>query len=334
MNAFVSVLVPVYNEEKHIAGCLDSIGAQSYPKDSLEVFVIDGCSTDNTKRIVEGYSEEHPFIRVLDNPEKIVPTALNIGIEASKGDVIIRMDAHAFYDRDYIAKCVETLRTADAYNVGGPIVTLPGDDTPRAKAIALATSHPFGVGNSKFRVSREAEYVDTVTFGAFKRKIFDRVGLFNEKLVRNQDIEFNSRIRKSGGKIFLNPEIRSYYYNRSTFKDLWRQNFKNGIWNVFTETVNSGTLSVRHFVPFVFTSSLIASIVLAPLHRAGIFIFLLIAGSYLLANVLFAFRIGLKHDLKIMLLLPAVFLTLHFSYGFGSIVGFFRLRRWKKEFGG
>lgn len=333
MNTFVSVIIPLRNEEKYIAECIESVIAQTYPKENLEVLLIDGQSEDDTRKIIEKYSNKHTYIKVLDNPEKIVPTALNIGIKASKGDVIVRMDAHSYYDKNYIFKCVETLKNVDAYNVGGPITTLPGENTLKAKAIALATSHPFGVGNSKFRTSNKAQYVDTVTFGAFRREIFDKVGLFNENLPRNQDIEFNSRIRKFGGRIFLNPEIRSYYYNQSTLKGLWKQNFKNGMWNIFTHAISRNPLSVRHYIPFIFVASLIVSIILASIHSVGIFLFFLIAASYLLANIFFTLKIGIKHGLSVVPFLPVIFGVLHFSYGVGSVFGILRLKKWKKGVG-
>jgi len=268
---------------------------------------------------------------MVENPHKIVPTALNIGIMASKGDVIIRMDAHTYYDKNYISKCLETLEKIDADNVGGPIFTLPGDNTLIAEAIALATSHPFGVGNSKFRTSNKAQYVDTVTFGAFKREIFEKVGLFNEKLIRNQDIELNSRIKKIGGRIFLNPEIKSYYYNQSNLRGLWRQGFKTGMWNIFTKGVNKSSLSIRHFVPLFFILSLISSITLCLIHPIGIYLLSIIVGSYLISSALFSIKIGFKHNLRAIPLLLIVFVTLHFSYGWGSIIGIFKLRHWQEK---
>jgi len=173
------------------------------------------------------------------------------------------LDAHTYYDKNYISKCVETLNQVDAHNVGGPIETLPGDDTLKAKAIALATSHPFGVGNSKFRTSCEAQYVDTVPFGAFRREVFEKIGLFNEHLPRNQDIELNNRISKFGWKIYLNPDIKSYYYNRGTLKGLWKQNFINGQWNIFTHALTNNPLSIRHYIPFIFVASITVGIFLA-----------------------------------------------------------------------
>jgi GT2 family glycosyltransferase len=160
--------------------------------------------------------------------------------------------------------------------------------------------------------------------------VFDKVGLFTERLSRNQDIEFNLRIRKYGGKIFLNPEIKSYYYNQPTLKGLWRQNFKNGMWNIFTHAASKNPLSIRHYVPLIFILSLFASIFLALIHPAGYLLFSLIAGAYFLANIFFSLNFGLRHDLRVMPYLPVVFATLHFSYGIGSIFGLLRFRQWLK----
>lgn len=329
----VAVLIPVRNEERYIKGCLDSVLAQSYPKKYMEVFVIDGLSNDATRKIIMDYSRSHPYIKLLDNPFKIVPKALNIGINASKGDIIIRLDAHAYYENDYIEKCVKVLKNSDAVNVGGPIVTLPGDNTRTAKAIALAISHPFGVGNSKFRTSVEQQYVDTVPFGAFKRSIFDKVGLFNEHLIRNQDVELNSRIRKSGKKIFLTPEVKSFYYSRPTLSALWSQNFKNGMWNIFTSALSKKSLSLRHFIPLIFILSIIVSIIAMALHPAGYALAGLVVLSYLFANVFFSMKLSAKNGIS---LLPGIMLsfgTLHFSYGFGSLWGLLRVSGWKKTLG-
>ncbi|MFN8009002.1 MAG: glycosyltransferase family 2 protein [Terriglobia bacterium] len=326
----VTVVIPIRNEERRIAECLESLIDQSYPHDRMEILLMDGHSVDQTRLVAKKFCERYPFIRLMDNPKKIVPVALNLGIHAASGEIIIRMDAHTYYDRDYVAKCVETLMRFDAQNVGGPIQTLPGNETPIAKAIALATSHPFGVGNSKFRTESKAQYVDTVPFGAFRRSLFEEIGYFNEKLERNQDIEFNSRIIQAGGRIFLNPEIKSFYYNQSTLRGLWRHNFKNGLWNIFTFSLNRGSLSWRHFVPLVFILSLLTMLILSLGSRWGIAGFVLILLSYLFASSYFSFRIATSWTLSMILLLPLVFATLHFSYGFGSLVGLVRLNRWKK----
>ncbi len=330
MQPFVSVIIPVRNEEKHIAGCIESVMSQTYPGTLFEVLLIDGMSEDNTREIIRGYSEKNPQIKMVDNQKKIVPSAMNAGLRAARGSIIIRMDAHSTYASDYVAKCVEMLEKVDADNVGGPIQTMPGNNTLIAMAVALATSHPFGVGNSKFRTSNKAQYADTVTFGAFRREVFDRVGMFDERLERNQDIELNSRIRRAGGKIFLTPEIRSCYYNHATFRGLFRQNFRNGKWNVFTNSVCRHSLSIRHFVPLVFVSSLLGSALMALLFSPAFWMFLLVVLSYLAANIFFSIRAGRK-SAGSMPFLPVAFLTLHLSYGIGSIAGILELKRWKQR---
>ena len=331
MNPTVSVIVPVRNEERYIAKCMDSILSQSYPKDDLEVLLVDGRSSDNTRDIISSYCGRYPFIRLLDNPLKTAPNALNAGIRASRGRIIIRLDAHTYYDRDYILRCVETLNDEKigACNVGGPIVTLPGGETPVAKAIAIATSHPFGVGNSKFRTSCEPQYVDTVPFGAFKREIFDEVGLFNEHLVRNQDVELNSRIRKAGKRIYLSPEIKSFYYNRPNLKALWRQNFNNGMWNIFTSALSKRSLSIRHFIPLIFVLSLAASALLMLITPMGYFLTALVLTSYLAASFFFSLRIC-RGAGRLIPFLVLSFATLHFSYGLGSVWGILRVRGWTR----
>src|SRR5438445_620191 len=200
----VSFVMPVRNEEEHIRASLQSLVEQSYPTSECEIIVVDGRSSDRTREIIGEIREGNPQVRCLDNPAGIVPTAMNIGIRAARGEVIIRADGHNVYPRDYAANCVKCLLKTGADNVGGPWVTVAADESFSARLVASVLSSPFGVGNSKFRTSREEGFVDTVPFGAFRREIFDRVGMYNEKLVRNQDNERNARIRKEGGKNYMN----------------------------------------------------------------------------------------------------------------------------------
>jgi len=318
---FVTVIIPIRNEERYIKKCIDSVIAQTYPKDKMEVFLVDGMSEDNTRELIMEYTKKYPFIKLLDNPKKIVPVALNVGIKNAKGDVIIRMDAHTYYAEDYIEKCVETLKQIDAVNVGGPIVTLPGADTAVAKAIALVTSHPFGVGNSKFRISNKAEYVDTVPFGAFRKEIFKKIGLFDERLIRNQDIEYNLRIWKNGGKVYLHPDIKSFYYNKATLMALCQHNFKNGLWNILTHKLCITSLSLRHYIPLFFILSIIMSLVFSIFSNYGIYLLFTILISYTILSILSSIQIFIKEKSFCAFLTPVVFLSLHLSYGFGSLYG-------------
>ena len=199
--SFISIIIPCRNEEKFIGKCLDSIIAQDYPKNSIEILILDGRSTDRTREILKKYTQKYSFIKVLDNPKKIQTTALNIGIKKARGEIIIRMDAHNIYEKSYMSKCVTYLRKYDVDNVGGICVTLPANNTIIAKSIALALSHPFGVGNVYFRIgSKNPRFVDTVPFGCYKKEIFEKIGLFDENLVRNQDIEFNLRLKRQEEK--------------------------------------------------------------------------------------------------------------------------------------
>src|SRR5262249_33064608 len=254
---FVSIVIPCRNETRFIRACLGSIVSNDYPADSLEVLVVDGMSTDDTRGIVAELARAHACIKLLDNPKHVTPSALNIGIREARGEIIIRMDAHSEYPAHYISKCVEQLTLTRADVVGGPINSRPIRDTLMANTIALATSHPFGGGNSKFRTSSQAAYVDTVPFGAYRREVFERVGFFDERLVRNQDNEFSSRIIQSGGKIYLTPELTAFYHNQDTFAGFVRQAFRTGMWNVWTVSLTPEAFQLRHFIPFFFVSALV-----------------------------------------------------------------------------
>ena len=198
---FVSVIIPCRNEEKFIASCLNSIIYSDYSQERIEVMVVDGMSNDKTREIVSEFSEKYPHIRLIDNPKKIVPTALNIGIRDSKGQVIMRMDAHNIYDKQYISKCIKYLLEYSVDNVGGVCITLPENNNAVSKSIAIALSHRFGVGNSSFRIGSDSiKYVDTIPFGCYKREVFDKIGYFDEELIRNQDDEFNLRLIKRDRK--------------------------------------------------------------------------------------------------------------------------------------
>ena len=210
---FVSIIIPCRNEEPFILKCLNSLFLQDYPKEKLEILVIDGASEDKTKKIIQEYIKKHPFVKLLENPQKFTPIGLNIGIKEAKGDVIARMDAHAEYEKEYISKCVKYLNKYKVDNVGGVMITLSRKDTIWGKAIIAVLSHRFGVGNARFRVgAQKPVLVDTVFGGCYRREVFNKIGYFNENLVRGQDMDFNLRLRKAGGKILLVPKIKSYYY--------------------------------------------------------------------------------------------------------------------------
>jgi GT2 family glycosyltransferase len=325
-NLKISIIIPCRNEEKFIGKCLDSIISQDYPMDKLEVFVVDGMSKDKTVQVIKNYNEKPLSIKILKNPKKITPCAFNLGIKYSKADIIMIMGEHSACERDYISKCIKYLNKYNVDNVGGIWITLLGDDTIMAQSIAITLSHPFGVGNAYFRISsKEPKYVDTVPFGAYRREVFKKIGLFNERLIRNQDLEFNLRLKKAGGKILLVPDIVSYYYARSTLRALAKNNFSNGFWVVYSTKFAKMPFSIRHLIPFFFVLSVCGSLILSFIYRPFIYLFVLVFVAYLISNILFSLGISFKKGFKYFI--PAIlsFATLHFSYGFGSIWGLIKL---------
>lgn len=315
---FISIVIPVYNEEEYVEACIESILLQDYPENLVELIFVDGCSSDKTREIIEKFVNKHPLlIRIYDNPDKTVPYAMNIGINHSKGKYIIRLDAHAEYPKDYFSRCVFYLNTINADNVGGVVETKGKGFV--GKAIAKILSSKFGVGNSQFRTDGKSGYVDTVPFGAFKREVFDKWGGFDERLTRNQDNEMNYRIRKNGGKIFLADDIRLSYYSRDSIGGLCDMAVKNGMWNIITMKLCPGAMSARHFIPLAFTASLIFLLV-AHLFYAP-FLSLLAAESALYLFLDFLFSLKLAGGGKEFLLLLLLFPVFHFTYGFGSLKG-------------
>jgi len=323
--SFISVIIPCRNEEKFISGCLDSILDQDYSKENLEVLVVDGISEDRTKEIIEKYTKRYPFIKLLDNPKKFTPFGLNIGIKAAKGEVIIRMDAHAGYEKDYVSKCVKYLNEYDADNIGGVMRTRPAKNTLFARAIALVLSHPFGAGGSYFRIgSAKPRWVDTVFGGCYKREVFDKIGFFNENLVRSQDLEFNMRLKKAGGKIILVPDILAYYYPSSTLKGFLKHNFDDGIWVTYPLKFGLRVFKLRHLLPMFFTAGLLFTLIFSPFLFLAKFLFTFGFLTYLLLSFCFSLQIAKKEGFKYLFLMPVVFATRHFVYGAGSLYGFIK----------
>lgn len=251
---FVSVIIPVRNEAKRIGACLHSLLRSSYPRDRWEIIVADGMSDDDTQQQVLCIAQEAPVaIYLLENVRRVTPIALNLAIALARGDIIIRADAHAEFGNDYVTRCVQVMLETGVDNVGGPVITRPGAATPMGRAIAVAMSHPFGVGNSAFRTLRDARDVDTVPFGCFDARIFQFIGLFDERLWRNQDYDLNQRIRRFRGRIYMDPRLESVYYSRPTLRGLLRQAWENGYWNAMTHHLHPASFCLRHEIPMVFT---------------------------------------------------------------------------------
>ena len=319
----LSVVCPIYNEEKYIAKCIDSILAQDYPKEDLEIILVDGISTDRTRDIVEEYLRIYPFIILLDNPKRIAPCAMNIGIKASKGDVIIRLDAHATYPTNYFSTLVKYLHELNADNVGCICETKSVKQTPEAIAIAKVMSDKFGVGNSKFRVGTTEEYLeaDTVPFGCFKRSVFDKVGYYNEYLIRGQDIELNKRIKRAGGKIVLISSIKCTYIPRDNYADFFRNRYLTGLWVIKSCFIlkrmnNSG---IRHFIPALFFLSIVLPLLATIIFKYSCLLSFAVLLVYLALILYRSIKICPKGT-HVWAMLKA-FACLHFGYSLGSMKG-------------
>ena len=321
----LSVIVPIYQEEKYIAKCIDSMLNQDYPKDDLELILVDGMSKDRTREIVAAYTAKYPFIRMIDNPERIAPCAMNRGIKEAKGDVIIRLDAHVYYPNNYFSLLVEKLNELPgAENVGALCNTLPVNDSITAQSIAAVLSSSFGMGNSHFRVGADKEMeVDTVPFGCFHRSIFDKVGLYDEELVRNQDDELNARIIKAGGKIYLIPQLVCEYYARDTAKKVYKMFYQYGVFKPLVNKKLGSPATVRQFFPLFFVLGLLVGPVVClflPVlwwaYFAVIMLWFILATSFSLKD---------SKNLKRILTQNWIYFIVHFGYGWGYIVGIYKI---------
>lgn len=320
----LSVICPIYNEEKHIAACLDSILRQDFPKEEMEVLLVDGMSSDRTREIVQQYTAQYPFIFLLDNPKRIVPTGLNIGIRVAQGDVIIRLDAHAIYPDNYFSVLVDKLYALNADNVGGLCRTLPAKETPVCEAIAAALSSPFGMGDSHFRIGTNKEMqVDTVPFGCFRREVFDKIGYFDEELVRNQDDEFNGRIIKFGGHIYLIPSVVIDYYGRDSIGKVSKMFYQYGLFKPLVNKKLGNPASVRQFFPFFFVLGLILGLLLSFVSIFFCILYIAVLALYIFLAAYFSIR--QVKGLKRIFLLMGTFFVIHVSYGWGYLRGMIKL---------
>ncbi len=317
----VSLVVPVYNEENYIENFIDSILKQDYNFNQMELIFVDGNSTDKTKELIEKKMQSMDIsYQLLDNEKRITPISLNIGIKKAKGDIIIRLDAHSQYPQNYVTKCVYYLNNTEAENVGCLIETISEGNV--GNAIANVLSSKFGVGNSKFRTNAKSGYVDTVPFGTFRRNLFNKIGYFDERLPRNQDSEFNYRIIKNGGKIYLFNDIKIIYHPRNTIKKLISMAMLNGKWNLFTSYLAPGSMKLRHFIPFVFVISLIIGIgVLFTDWNLIKLLFGIELALYLMLDIIFSFKNIKKQGILESVLSFLIYPIFHIMYGIGTFFG-------------
>lgn len=316
----VSVVIPMRNEEEYAERCIRSLLLQTYPLDRYELIVVDGNSSDRSREIVKKLQQSHTNLRLLNNSAGIVPTSMNLGIRSAIGEIIVRADAHTVYPMDYLENCVTFLKKTGAANVGGPVTTLAANQTLGARVVAALLSNRFGVGNSQFRTSMREGYVDTVPFGAFRKELFDQVGLFNEALVRNQDNELNARIRKAGGKIYLTPALMTSYIPPSTLAKLLHSTYANSKWHIFTLLQDRRSLGGRHLAPALFLTAVLTLLALSFFTPASAFGLILLLAAYFVAALYFTARAtGLSGSVKAAL--PLAFLLFHLSYGAGTLAG-------------
>ena len=322
----ISIIIPCRNEENYIRDCLLSVINNDYPNNKLEIIVVDGISEDKTINIVKELAKQHLEIKLITNPHKTAPQAFNLGINASSGEYILIIGAHAEYPKDYISKLLKHHKTLDADNIGGVLITDVKNHNKKSDSIIAVLSNKFGVGDASFRTgTKEIISVDTVAYGCYKRQVFEDFGLFNEKLIRNQDIEYNKRLIKANRKIYLVPDVECKYFARETFRSISKNNFQNGLWNILTVyyTKNFESLSIRHFIPLIFVLSIALPLLLSTLWWP----FAIISGiSALLYSflILIISIINRTNKTSIIYIIWS-FIVLHFSYGFGSLVGIIKL---------
>ena len=354
----VCIIIPERNEKSSIRTCLDAVLAQDYPQNLVTILVVDGISTDGTREILAKYEEEYPFFHVIESPRRVVSPGFNLALRCTLADIIIRVDGHTVIAPDYVRQCVAALQRTQADNAGGKMNAV--STTRFGWAVAFATSTPFGVGGSRFHYSDEEEWVDTVYMGAWPRQVFEKIGLFDEELVRNQDDEFNYRLRQQGGRILLSPAIRSEYTVRSTPLALLRQYAGYGYWKVRVLQKHPLQMSPRQFIPPAFVLALLLSALLflfsfffvpspvfaltpvalnhSPL-AFGIFPFLRFLSfaapiAYLFANLAASIWTASRRGWSFLPSLSLIFAILHLSYGIGFLLGLVKFwNRWGDKTG-
>jgi succinoglycan biosynthesis protein ExoA len=324
---FVSIIVPCRNEELYISKSLEALIANDYPKDKLEILVVDGMSDDGTREVLEEYVKEYPFIRVLDNPSRVTPVAFNMGIKQSVGDMIMIMSAHAVVPVDYVSKCIRYSLEYQADNVGGVRLTKPGNKSVFGRAIAHSISHPFAAGTAVYRTgAKSIRWVDTVFGGCYRKDVFQRIGFFDERLAKGQDREFNVRLRQAGGKILMVPDIVTYYYARGDLGVFFRWMWVVGLTPIYmSKVLGRRVFSERNLVPPVFVLWLVLSFLLSFVSPISLWLLLTTAGIYLTACLCFSVPIAAKEkDPRFLVAMPFIFGATHILYGAGALAAIFK----------
>ena len=320
---FVTVIMPIRNEADFIERAIRSILDNDYPAEKMEILVVDGMSDDGTREIAARLSKTDSRVMMLDNPKRIAAAAMNIGLNAARGDLFIRIDGHVEIPADFITKSIRCLHEhPQAWVAGGYIKTVA--DSITGQAIAVAMKSPIGVGNSRFRLGDYEGWVDTLAFGAHHKWVVDRIGYFDEELVRNQDDEFNLRINLAGGKIWMSKAIQSTYFSRGSLRKLWKQYFQYGFWRIRTLQKHKRPASFRQLVPLLFVLSLLLPGLAGFLWKPLWILLAIEAAFYVLGLFVGAFDVGRKSGWRYAPIAPIVFAILHFAYGLGSLWGIVR----------
>jgi succinoglycan biosynthesis protein ExoA len=317
----VTIAMPAFNEERFIEACIASVQAQDYPADRIEILIADGRSTDRTREILARLAEADPRIRVIDNPDRIQAPGLNRLVHEARGDVVVRMDVHCEYAPTYVRRCVEALERTGADNVGG--AQRARARTRFQRALCAALESPLGVGGARYRSADAEGFVDTVFLGAFRRRVFERIGLWDPGAITNEDAELNQRIVAAGGQVFLSKDIEVHYYPRDSFGKLARQYFKYGVGRARTLLKHGRFLSVRPAIPFAMVVGGAALILAPPLWPVAPLAF----GAYALATGAEAIRVGRGAGADAVATVWAIFPVLHASHGVGFAAGLLRYLR-------
>ncbi len=335
----VSVVIPCWNEERFIRSCLESLLGGTWQ--DLEIIVVDGMSRDRTRPILSEMMERDPRIRIIDNVREVTPAALNLGIRAARGAIVVRADAHSVYPAGFVAALVDALERTGADMVGASSRNVPSEDTAMCRAIVAAINSPFGTG-SRFRYRRESGPVDAVQLGCWRRELFDRVGFFDERLCRNQDNEHSARILASGGRLYMTADVCIDYYPRPTLRKLVKHGAANGCWNAFTERLHPYTFRWRHFLPALFFLGVCAAFLAVVVGGLGGMPWLAAAGvalvmPYTVCNLVAAVAAArAEKQWALAPLVAAVLAGYHFSYGYGIVKGWSLVATgaWRSRLGG
>ncbi|MDF0677252.1 MAG: glycosyltransferase family 2 protein [Nitrospira sp.] len=321
MIPILSVIIPCRNERRHIEVCVRSILAQVRPSGGMEVIVADGLSDDGTREILQRLAKEHPELRVVDNPRRVTPCAMNVGIREARGQYIAILGAHCDYAADYLRTCVELLNEHPEVScAGGPIIS--AGRSLFGQAVAVAMSHPAGIGNARHRHPNFEGYAEGACYPVFRKEVFEKIGLYDEMLLRNQDDELNFRLTKHGGMVFLSPRARATYFVRETVTSLFRQYFEYGYWRVAVIRKHRMPASFRHLVPLIFLIGLIASFTLALIVPGG-WRLLMLAGPCVYTLILcgVGLRLSYRAGWKVGALFPVAAATMHIAYAIGFMWG-------------